>query len=71
MITDTLVIKIVAQHKQGRGKTDDSYEAIERIKELGIYLEGDQPPTPNSFVKTASRFFSETPLRPPITPARS
>jgi len=68
MITDAVVIKLVFQHKQGGCGKDDIFETIEKLKELGLYLEGSRPPTPNSFVQKASRFFTETPLRPSIPP---
>ncbi|HHO76209.1 MAG TPA: hypothetical protein ENN05_07240 [Deltaproteobacteria bacterium] len=68
MITDAMVIKIVFQRKQGGCGNDDTCETIERLKELGLYLEGSQPPTPKSFIQQASRFFAQTPLRPPIPP---
>ncbi len=68
ILTDTMVIKTVFQHKQGGCRTDDVYGHIEKLKKLGIYLEGSHPPTPNSFVRMASRFFTETPLRPSIPP---
>jgi hypothetical protein len=67
IVTDAVVIKVVFLHKQGGCNTDEAYESIEKIKEMGIYLEGDRAPTPGSFVQAASRFFTETPLRQPGT----
>jgi hypothetical protein len=44
---------------------------IEKLKRLGLYLEGSHPPTPSSFIRLASRFFSETPLRTSNPPSTS
>jgi hypothetical protein len=66
IVTDTLVLKAVYQHRLKGCKKDESNKSIERLKELGIYLEGKEPPTPSSYVRMASRFFSETPLRGPV-----
>ncbi len=71
MVTDAVVIKVVFQHKQGGCGKNDVFETIERLKELGIYLEGSRPPTPNSFIQKASRFFTETPLRPAVPPVNT
>lgn len=66
MVTDTLIMKVVALHKAGGCDADSAGEPIDRIRTLGIYLEGNQPPTPGSFVLTASRFFSSSPISPAI-----
>jgi hypothetical protein len=68
-VTDTLVLKAVFGHRMKGCSRDESMKAIERIKELGIYLEGKEPPTPASFIRTAGRFFAETPLRGPVPPS--
>jgi hypothetical protein len=65
IVTDTIVIKAVFQHRLKSCSKYDSLSAVEKLKELGIYLEGSEPPTPASFVRLASRFFAETPLRAP------
>lgn len=69
IVTDTLVLKAVYQHRLSGCKKDESVRAIEKLKELGIYLEGKEPPTPAAFVRLASRFFSGTPLRGPVPPS--
>lgn len=66
MVTDTLIMKAVALHKAGGCDADRSGASIDRIRTMGIYLEGNQPPTPGSFVRTASRFFSLSPISPAI-----
>jgi hypothetical protein len=66
VVTDTLVIKAVFQHRTGGCKNDDALASIENLKRLGIYQEGSRPPTPGSFVRMASTFFTETPVRLPI-----
>ncbi len=71
MITDTLVIKVVFQQRKGGCKAEESLSPLEKLKELGLYLEGSHPPTPSSFIRLASRFFSETPLRTSNPPSTS
>lgn len=62
IVTDTMVMRAVALHKRGGCGADDSAEPVDRIKTLGIYLEGKQPPTPGSFIRSARSFFSSSPL---------
>lgn len=63
VVTDTFVLKAVFLHRQ-RGCKDTSYvDPVERIKRFGLYLEGQQPPTPMSFIKTAREFYQSTPPR--------
>jgi hypothetical protein len=69
IVTDTMVLKAVFGHRLQGCKKDESMQAIEKLKALGIYLEGKEPPTPSSFVRLASRFFAETPLRGPVPPS--
>ena len=64
MVTDTMVMKTVAIHKGGGCSADEAAGPVERIKTLGVYLEGSQPPTPGSFTRSASRFLSASPLYP-------
>ena len=60
IVTDTHVLKAVFLHRQ-RGCKDNSFmEPIEHLKQLGIFLEGEHPPTPKSFVRTAWEFFGST-----------
>ena len=66
MVTDTLIMKVVALHKAGGCDADSVGESIDRIRTLGVYLEGNQPPTPGSFVRTASKFLSSSPISPAI-----
>ncbi|HQG31178.1 MAG TPA: hypothetical protein PLA83_04555 [Deltaproteobacteria bacterium] len=66
VVTDTLVIKAVFQHRKGGCGKDDALALVENLKKLGLYQEGSHPPTPGSFVRMASAFFSETPVRVPI-----
>jgi hypothetical protein len=61
IVTDTFVLKAVFLHRERSCKDDSYVDPIERLKQLGIYLEGKKPPTPMSFVKTARDFFSTTP----------
>lgn len=61
VITDTLVLKAVFLHRQ-RGCRDSTYvDPIERLKTMGLYLEGACPPTPMSFINAAREFFLATP----------
>ena len=58
IVTDALVIKAVFQHRQkGCGK-DAAGRPIERLKELGIFLEGEKPPPPLVFVQMAWDFYA-------------
>lgn len=57
-VTDTLVIKSVFLHRQKGGHSTDAQTPIERIKELGIFLEGENPPTPLSFIQMAWDFYA-------------
>lgn len=66
VVTDTLVVKAVFQHRKGGCGKDDSLAPVESLKQMGIYLEGTKAPTPGSFVRMASAFFKETPVRLPI-----
>lgn len=62
-VTDTLVLKAVFLHRQ-RGCRDNAYaDPIERLKNMGIYLEGASAPTPMSFINAARDFFLATPGR--------
>jgi hypothetical protein len=69
IITDTLVLKAVFGHRMKGCKKGESTQPIQKLKEFEIYLEGTEPPTPASFVRLASRFFAETPLRGPAPPS--
>ncbi len=71
MVTDTLVIRVVFQQRKGGCNAEESFSPIEKLKRLGLYLEGSHPPTPSSFIRLASRFFSETPLRTSNPPSTS
>lgn len=71
IVTDTLVLRIVFLHKQAGCSSDDAMSSIEKLKEMGIYLEGDTPPTPGSFVRAASEFFACSPLVSPSPPSNS
>lgn len=66
VVTDTLVIKAVFEHRKGGCRKDGATAPVDNLKELGIYKEGTTPPTPSSFVRMASEFFAGTPLRPTI-----
>ncbi len=71
MVTDNLVLRIVFLHKKRGCSNDEALGIIEKLKQMGIYLEGSTPPTPGTFVRSASRFFAETPLRQPAPPTKS
>ncbi|MCE5274875.1 MAG: hypothetical protein LLG43_07045 [Deltaproteobacteria bacterium] len=60
IVTDTIVLKAVFLHRQRGCRDVSSMEPIEHLKKLGIFLEGESPPTPGSFVKTAEAFFGST-----------
>lgn len=57
-VTDTLVIKAVFRHRQNSCAKEEAQTPIEKIKELGIFLEGENPPTPLSFVQMARDFYA-------------
>ncbi|HOO39227.1 MAG TPA: hypothetical protein PLU81_06340 [Deltaproteobacteria bacterium] len=59
VVTDALVIKAVFQHRQNGCGKDDAGRPIEKLKELGLFLEGEKPPTPLSFVQMAWDFYAE------------
>ena len=42
-------------------KTEDLYGEIERLKNLGLYLEVGPPPAPSSFIQRAEAFFLASP----------
>jgi hypothetical protein len=58
IVTDALVIKAVFQHRQNGCGKDDAQDPIEKLKELGIFLEGEKPPTPLVFVQMAWDFYA-------------
>ena len=58
IVTDALVIKAVFQHRQNGCGKDDAERPIEKLKELGLFLEGEKPPTPLSFVQVAWDFYA-------------
>jgi len=61
VVTDTVVLKAVFQHRY-RGCNDGSHMGtIEYLKRTGIFLEGEQPPTPRGYVEMAKEFYSSTP----------
>jgi hypothetical protein len=66
MVTDTMVTKVVTLRKSKGCSTDGDMDPIERIRTMGLYLEGNHPPTPGSFVRAASRFLSSSPITPAI-----
>ena len=61
IVTDTFVLKAVFLHRERSCKDGSSVDPIERLKQIGIYLEGKKPPTPMSFIEKAREFFSATP----------
>lgn len=69
IVTDTLVLKIVFLHRKRGCSSEEALKLVERLKQQGLYQEGTIPPTPGAFVSMASRFFAETPLRPPVPPS--
>ena len=58
-VTDTLVIKAVFLHRQKGCARDEAQTPIEKIKEFGIFLQGEKPPTPLSFVQMAWDFYAK------------
>ena len=58
IVTDALVIKAVFQHRQKGCKKDAAGRPIEKLKELGIFLEGKKPTTPLVFVQMAWDFYA-------------
>ncbi|MGO9146715.1 MAG: hypothetical protein ACLQDF_10135 [Desulfomonilia bacterium] len=61
VVTDTVVLKAVYLHRQ-RGCKDETYMApIEHLKQFGIFLEGEKPPTPKGYIEMAKEFYASTP----------
>lgn len=58
VVTDAMVIKAVFQHRQNGCGKDAAGRPIEKLKELGLFLEGEKPPTPLSFVQMAWDFYA-------------
>jgi hypothetical protein len=57
MLTQTYIMRIVHASRLSGCKTEDLYGDIERLKDLGLYLEDGPPPTPSSFIQKAEAFF--------------
>ncbi len=58
IVTDACVIKAVFQHRQNGCGKDTAGRPIEKLKELGIFMEGEKPPTPLVFVQMAWDFYA-------------
>jgi hypothetical protein len=57
MLTQTFIIRIVHASRVSGCKTEELYGEIDRLRNLGLYLEDGPPPTQSSFVKKAEVFF--------------
>jgi hypothetical protein len=61
MLTQAFTIRIVHASRLSGCKTEDLFGDIDRLKNLGLYLENGPPPTPSSFIKKAEAFFLASP----------
>jgi hypothetical protein len=61
ILTQAFTMRIVQASRLSGCKTEDLYGDINRLKELGLYLEDGPPPTPSSFIKRAEAFFHASP----------
>jgi hypothetical protein len=57
ILTQAFIMRIVHASRLSGCKTEDLYGDIERLKNLGLYLEDGPPPTPSSFIQKAEAFF--------------
>ncbi len=57
ILTQAYIMRIVYASRISGCKTEDLYGDIERLKNLGLYLEDGPPPTPSIFIQRAEAFF--------------
>jgi hypothetical protein len=57
ILTQTYIMRIVHASRLSGCKTEDLYKDIERLKNLGLYLEDGPPPSPSTFIQRAEAFF--------------
>ncbi len=57
MLTQTFIMRIVHASRVSGCKTEELYGEIDRLRDLGLYLEDGPPPTPSSFIQKAEAFF--------------
>ena len=61
IVSDTIVLKVVYM-KRRRGCSDEAAaDPVDRLKEMGIFLEGEKIPTPAGFIMSAKAFYDATP----------
>jgi hypothetical protein len=63
ILTQAFTMRIVHASRLSGCKTEELYGDIERLKNLGLYLEDGPPPTPSSFIQKAKEFFFASPPR--------
>ena len=61
ILTQAFIMRVVHASRLGGCKTEDLYGEIERLKNLGLYLEDGLPPTPSAFIQRAEAFFLASP----------
>ena len=61
ILTQAFIMRIVHASRLGGCKTEVLYGEIERLKNLGLYLEDGPPPTPSAFIQRAEAFFLASP----------
>jgi hypothetical protein len=61
ILTQAFIMRIVQASRLSGCKTEELYGEIERLKNLGLYLEDGPPPTPSSFIQRAEAFFLASP----------
>jgi hypothetical protein len=57
MLTQAYIMRIVHASRLSGCKTEDLYGDIDRLKNLGLYLEDGPPPSPSTFIQKAEAFF--------------
>ena len=61
VVSETIVLKVVYM-KRRRGCGEESpIGPVDRLKEIGIFLEGEHVPTPSGFIRSAKAFYEATP----------
>lgn len=61
IITESLTMRIVFASRQRGCKDKDLSQPLDRLKKLGLFLQGNIIPTPRSFLLKAQAFFKASP----------
>jgi len=61
IVSETITIRIVFASRQRGCSQKDLMAPVEKLKDLGLYLQGNTIPTPRSFLIKAEAFFKASP----------